>query len=89
LSLADQPNSGRPSTCRTDENMARIRELILEDRQNLFPMVKLLISRCTYKFWNVCMTKLGENAPKCGRVGSGGFTTTTRQRTKPWVWNNF
>jgi len=32
LSLADQPCSGRPSTSRTDENIARIRELILEDR---------------------------------------------------------
>ena len=33
LSLADQPRSGRPSTSRTDENIARIRELILEDRR--------------------------------------------------------
>jgi len=32
LSLADQPRSGRPSTSQTDENIARIRELILEDR---------------------------------------------------------
>ena len=33
LSLADQPRSGRPSTSRMDENIARIRELILEDRR--------------------------------------------------------
>ena len=33
LSLADQPRSGRPSTSRTDENITRIRELILEDRR--------------------------------------------------------
>jgi len=31
LSLADQPRSGRPSTSRTNENIAIIRELILED----------------------------------------------------------
>ena len=31
LSLADQPRSGRPSTSRTDENITRIRELILEE----------------------------------------------------------
>jgi transposase len=31
LSLADQPRSGQSSTSRTDENIARIRELILED----------------------------------------------------------
>ena len=33
LSLADQPLSERPWTSRTDENIARIRELILEDRR--------------------------------------------------------
>ena len=33
LSVADQPRSGRPSTSRMDENIARIRELILEDRR--------------------------------------------------------
>jgi len=32
LSLADQPCPGRPSTSRTDENIARIRKLILKDR---------------------------------------------------------
>jgi transposase len=50
LSLADQPRSGRPSTSRTDENIARIRELILEDHQNSFLMVKLLTRHFTYKF---------------------------------------
>jgi len=33
LSLADQPLSERPWTSRTDENIARIHELILEDRR--------------------------------------------------------
>ena len=33
LSLADQPRSGRLSTSRMDENFARIRELILQDRR--------------------------------------------------------
>ena len=32
MSLADQPRSGRPLTSRTNENIAIIRELILEDR---------------------------------------------------------
>jgi transposase len=48
LSVADQPRSRRPSTYRTDENIARIRELILEDRQNSFLTVKLLTRRCMY-----------------------------------------
>jgi transposase len=50
LSLADQPRSGRTSTSRTDENIARIRELMLEDGHNLFLTVKLLPRRFTYKF---------------------------------------
>ena len=33
LSLADQSHSGRNSTSRTDENIARISEMILEDRR--------------------------------------------------------
>jgi transposase len=50
LSLSDQPRLGRPSTSPTDENIARIRELILEDHQNSFLTVKLLTRRFTYKF---------------------------------------
>jgi transposase len=50
LSFADQPHSGRPLTTRTDENIARIRALILEDHQNSFLTVKLLTRRLTYKF---------------------------------------
>jgi len=57
--------------------------------RNSFLMVKLLTRCFTYKLWNVCVMRWDENAPSCGTVGSGGFTTTTRQRTKPWVWNNF
>jgi transposase len=50
LSFADQPRSGRPSTSQTDDNIARIRELMLEDHQNSFPTVKLLTRRFIYKF---------------------------------------
>jgi hypothetical protein len=35
LSLADQPRSGRPLTSRTDENITRVRELILEDHRRV------------------------------------------------------
>ena len=57
--------------------------------QNSFLMVKMLTRRFTYKFWNVSVTRWDENAPSCGKVGNGGFTTTTRQHRKPWVWKNF
>jgi transposase len=50
LSLADQLRSGRPSTSPTDKNIARIRELMLEDHQNSFLTVKLLTRPFTYKF---------------------------------------
>jgi transposase len=57
LSLADQPRSGRPSTSRTDEKIARICALILEDRQISFLTVKLLTNRFTCKFCNVCVKR--------------------------------
>jgi tmRNA-binding protein len=50
FSLADQHHSGRPSTSRMNKNIARIRELILEERQNSFLMIKLLTRHFTYKF---------------------------------------
>lgn len=33
MSIDDKPRSGRPSTSRTDENVAKIREIVLEDRR--------------------------------------------------------
>jgi len=41
LSLADQPRSGWPSTSQTDENIARIREMILEDCRRTDDLVDL------------------------------------------------
>ncbi|KAG8278082.1 hypothetical protein J6590_028908 [Homalodisca vitripennis] len=33
MSIEDKPRSGRPSTSRTDENVEKIRELVLTDRR--------------------------------------------------------
>ncbi|KAJ8728590.1 hypothetical protein PYW07_006286 [Mythimna separata] len=33
MSIDDKPRSGRPATARTDENVKKIREIILEDRR--------------------------------------------------------
>jgi len=56
LSLADHPRSGRPSTSRTDENIARIRELILEDRcRTTDDLVDL-----SGVFWSSCQWILSE-----------------------------
>jgi len=41
LSLADQPRPGRPSTSRMDQNIARNRELILEDCRRTNDLVDL------------------------------------------------
>jgi len=38
-STDDQPRSGRPSMAQTDENVARIREIIMEDRQQTIEKV--------------------------------------------------
>jgi hypothetical protein len=47
LSLADQPYSGRLSSSRTDKNIARIRELILEDRRRTDKLVDLCGVSCS------------------------------------------
>jgi transposase len=56
LSLADKPCSGRPSTSRTDENIAQIRELILEDhRRTIDGLVDL-----SGVSWSSCQRILSE-----------------------------
>jgi len=56
LSLADQPLSGQPLTSRTDENIAIIRELILEDhRRTIDDLVDL-----SGVSWSYCQRILSE-----------------------------
>ena len=55
LSLADQPRSGS-STSRMDENIARIRELILEDRRRA---IDDLVDLCGVS-WSSCQRILSE-----------------------------
>jgi len=39
MSIDDQPRSGRPLTAQTDENVAKIREIIMEDRRQTIEQV--------------------------------------------------
>jgi transposase len=55
LSPADQSRSGRPSTSRMDENIARICELILEDRHRTDELVDL-----SGVSWSSCQRILSE-----------------------------
>jgi hypothetical protein len=56
LSLADQPCSRRPSTSRMNENIARIRELILEDHRRIIDDLVDLSGES----WSSCQRILSE-----------------------------
>jgi len=56
LSLADQPRSGRPSTSRTDEHIAIIHELILENRRRTIDHLVDLSGMS----WSSCQRNLSE-----------------------------
>jgi hypothetical protein len=43
MSTDDQPRSGRPSTARTDENVTKTRQIILEDRRRMIDELVELI----------------------------------------------
>ena len=67
MSLEDQPRSGRPSTCTTDKNIKKIRDLIMFDRRQTIEELEAL----TGVLWSDCMTLCEENAPNCGGQVSG------------------
>ena len=79
LSLADQPRSGRPSTSRTDENIARIRELILEDRRRTIDDLVDLSGVS----WSSCQRILSEELQMKRVAAKFVPHMLTRQRTKP------
>jgi len=50
ISLEDQPRSGRPSTSRTDENIKKIRDVIMFDRRRTIGELEAL----TGVSWSSC-----------------------------------
>ena len=42
MSLEDQPRSGRPSTCRTDENIQKVRDVIMFNRRRTIDELEAL-----------------------------------------------
>ena len=66
MSLEDQPRSGRPSTCGTDEDIQKkYRDLMMFDRRRTIDELEAL----TGVSWSDCVTLWEENAPNCGRSG--------------------
>ena len=56
MSLEDQPQSGRPSTSRTDENIKKIRDAIVFDRRRTIDELEAL----TGVLWRSCQRILTE-----------------------------
>ena len=57
MSCEDQPRSGRPSTCRNDENVEKVRNAINAERRRTFGE----ISEITGLSWSSCQRMLPED----------------------------
>jgi len=57
MSCDEQPSSGRPSTCRNDENLEKVRNAINADRHRTIDE----ISEITGLSWSSCQHMLTEN----------------------------
>ena len=57
MSCEDQPRSGRPSTCRNDENLDKVRNAINADRRRTIDE----ISEITGLSWSSCQRMLTED----------------------------
>ena len=69
-------------------DLGRPSQMILEDRRRTIDDLVDLSGVS----WSSCQRISSEELKMkraAAKVGSGGFTKTKRQRTKPWVWNNF
>ena len=73
-SLEDGPRSGRPSTSRTDENIAKIKELVMEDRRRTIAELVYLPgvswSSCRSVAVRNCETETSRHVAKQGVVVS-------------------
>jgi hypothetical protein len=57
MSCEDQPRSGRPSTCRNDENLEKVHNAINADRRQIIDV----ISEKTGLSWSSCQQTLTED----------------------------
>ena len=57
MSLEDQPWSGHPSTSRTDENIQKIRDAIMFDRQSFVELMSMNFNRRTSHESSCCETR--------------------------------
>ena len=78
MSLKDQPRSERPSTSRTDENIQKVRDVIMFDRRRTIDELEAL----TGVLWSDCVMLREENAPNCGGQVSGFCIVTVLPPTQ-------
>ena len=57
MSCDEQPSSGRPSTCRNDENLEKVRNAINADRHRTIDEISGITGLC----WSSCQRMLTEN----------------------------
>jgi len=57
MSCEDQPRSGRPSTCRNDENLEKVRNAISADRRRTIDGISEINGLC----WISCQRMLRED----------------------------
>jgi len=83
MSLEDQPRSGRPSTCRTNENIKK------NSRCNNVWLSLNNRRAGSGVLWSDCMMLCEENAPNCGGQVSGFCIMTTLPPTQHWECGSF
>jgi len=81
-SVEDRKHSGWPSTCTTWEMIAKVREVIREDR------LSTMLGSFTARFWDDWGKIWGTNGLRCGRMETGCCTITMRLHTPRSLWGN-
>ena len=66
MSCEDQPRSGRPSTCRNDENLEKVRNAINADRRRTIDEISEITG----------LSGVHVSDQKCGAAVIGSFTMT-------------
>jgi hypothetical protein len=80
-SAGDRKHSGRPSTCTTPEMIAKVREVILEDRRQTIHDVCNRVGLSCGSCQRILADELNMRRMRCGRTETGCCTTTMRLHT--------
>ena len=75
-SFESDPRSGRPSTSRNEEMIAKVKILKVSYTTSTFPTGKQLTRNSTWRSCDVCVNQFAENDRKIGGMATGSCTTT-------------